>query len=392
MKRIASGALALMMTLLLLLPAAALAEDFNNDVEAMNLAAKSVYKLESYANGKLFASGSGFVAYDEHIMVTNYHVIENADQMKAISDDGEESTIAQVLWADQKYDFALLVFPAGGTPLAVSDTDPVRGGRCVAIGSPQGRKNTFSEGMISGSYEPEENVTYIQFNAPVTHGSSGGALFNNLGQVIGITQGGYSSTDNANLNYAVDIRDVTKAYNEHRSNAPIAIADAYTIADSSFKDDYHPGEELNARDLKIVVPAGFDVYTYSGTLYMKKGDYRLTISALDTDDLGLLSTGVGLLGMFMNVNDLALETFAGMEFDSVFDDSDLLHPSVKSGVETAMIRPFMTTYKGADNNVSMAMIHEDSTFLQVIISCPSGTLDEMSQVMTEALNCIYPAD
>lgn len=389
MKKRFSCVLALVMALLLLLPAVS-AEGFHNDVEAMNRAALSVYKLEAYSNGTLFATGSGFVAFGEHIMVTNYHVIESADKIVAISDEGNSYELYQVIWADQKWDYALLVFPNGGTPLAVGTSEPQRGGRCVAIGSPRGARNTFSEGMISGFYELEdrEGVTYIQFNAPITHGSSGGALFNDQGEVIGITQGGYSDTDNANLNYAVDMRDVARGYREHGSEQPIPISEAYTIADSSFQDDYSVGDLLSGGDLAVRVTRDFDVYTYSGTVYMRKGDVRIRVNALDMDDLGWIGLGVGLLGRFMNTNDLALKSFAGAEFDTSFEDSDLQHPSIASGAETAMIRAFSTEYNGAQNNVCMAMVHEDTTFFCVIGNCPSGSNGDMEQAMLLALNCI----
>jgi serine protease Do len=80
------------------------------------------------------------------------------------------------------------------------------GEKVYTIGSPLGLENTFSSGEISQLRE--DNL--IQINAPIDHGSSGGALINEYGEVIGITTAGIESSG-ANLNFAVDI-DVVRPY------------------------------------------------------------------------------------------------------------------------------------------------------------------------------------
>ena len=95
MKRFAAAIL----TLCLLLPTCALAETgFSSDPDAIERAAKSVLMLEVYdADNELLATGSGFVAFDNRTLVTNYHVIEDADWMVANSDDGYEYMVTKVL-------------------------------------------------------------------------------------------------------------------------------------------------------------------------------------------------------------------------------------------------------------------------------------------------------
>ena len=84
--------------------------------------------------------------------------------------------------------------------------NPKVGEKVYTIGSPLGLENTFSSGEISQLRE--DNL--IQINAPIDHGSSGGALINEYGEVIGITTAGIESSG-ANLNFAVDI-DVVRPY------------------------------------------------------------------------------------------------------------------------------------------------------------------------------------
>ena len=77
------------------------------------------------------------------------------------------------------------------------------GDEVYAIGSPKGLENTLSNGLISQEYKDY----YIQISVPIDHGSSGGALINSYGEVIGITSGGRDDSG-ANLNFARDIRAI----------------------------------------------------------------------------------------------------------------------------------------------------------------------------------------
>ena len=74
----------------------------------------------------------------------------------------------------------------------------VRGQRVVAIGSPLGLFNSVSDGIISG-FRAIEGVDMIQFTAPISNGSSGGAVLNMYGEVIGISTGGFDAGQNINL-------------------------------------------------------------------------------------------------------------------------------------------------------------------------------------------------
>jgi hypothetical protein len=92
-----------------------------------------------------------------------------------------------------------------------SSVDIEKGENVIAIGSPLGIENVISQGVISGKIT-EDNIESILFTAPISHGSSGGALFNNNGEVIGVTYGSYE--DGQNLNLAMPIEIVEKLYSE----------------------------------------------------------------------------------------------------------------------------------------------------------------------------------
>lgn len=198
---------------LLLLPSAQ-ASGFSQDADAIEETAKSVLMLSVYnSRNQLIATGSGFCAINNRILITNYHVIENASRVIATSDDETNYTLDQVLCADKNMDIAIIGFNKSTnlTPLYLRpDNQLKRGSAVVAIGSPKGLKNTVSIGNISSQYE-ENGVPWIQFTAPISHGSSGGVLLNDDGQVIGVTSATYK--DGQNLNLAINIGVAQAMYN-----------------------------------------------------------------------------------------------------------------------------------------------------------------------------------
>lgn len=188
---------------------------FRDDYQAINQAAGSVLMLLVYdqEEGGYTASGSGFVAFDSSTLITNYHVVEGGDLVLAEADDGRSYFLDQVVVADKERDIAILRFksPTSLLPLTLDeDMQRLRGQPVVAIGSPEGFRNTVSKGDISALFS-EQGVRYIQFTAPISSGSSGGALFSNQGQVIGITTSSVMG-ESQNLNFAIDIREAIALY------------------------------------------------------------------------------------------------------------------------------------------------------------------------------------
>lgn len=207
----------LLAVVLALAPICALAAQFSTDPDAIELAAKSILMLEVYdADNELLATGSGFVAFNNRTLITNYHVIEGADWMLANSDDGYEYMVTKVLIADEDKDIAICEFmsPTDLTPLTLNiDGDLKRAQNVVAIGNPMGTvvgaTNTVSIGNISALYQ-DESVRWIQFTAPISEGSSGGALFDDQGQVIGMTSA--YVIDAQNMNLAIHISEVADLF------------------------------------------------------------------------------------------------------------------------------------------------------------------------------------
>lgn len=157
------------------------------------------------------SQGSGFFISSSGLAVSNYHVFKGTYQgLEMIyTASGTQYKVKEVLHHSEDQDFILFRVDVGNKKvpyLKVTQRKPVIGSKIYAIGSPKGWTNTLSSGEISqlrGDY-------FIQINAPIDHGSSGGALINEYGEVIGITSGGRDDSG-ANLNYAIDI-NVVKPY------------------------------------------------------------------------------------------------------------------------------------------------------------------------------------
>lgn len=206
-------------------------KDFSDDPAAIEQASKSVVLLECYdKNGKLYCTGSAFGAFEDGVFVTNYHVVEQeVYSIIAKTEDGTMFTIDSILAYDPDYDIAIIKTNAtpGISPLPVgASADLEKGEKIVAIGSPLGLLNTVSTGVFSG-YNNNGTMNELQFNASISQGSSGGALFNNDGEVIGITSASY--TEGQNLNVAVPIQYVIDIKNSQ--NAEMTIAQFYDTFD-----------------------------------------------------------------------------------------------------------------------------------------------------------------
>lgn len=167
--------------------------------------------------GQPHAQGSGFIVSRDGLALTNYHVIRGASSATAKFSDGTVSDIAGVVSYDAARDVAVVKLDAPrGTPLQLGESKAVEvGERVVAIGSPLGLQNTLSVGIVSGLRNG-----VIQMSDPISPGSSGGAVFDTQGRVVGISVA--TVVNGQNLNFAVPI-DWAKPY--LIGGTPTALAD-----------------------------------------------------------------------------------------------------------------------------------------------------------------------
>jgi len=187
----------------------------------------SVVLLEVYDDtDTVIATASGFFINDDRTILTNYHVIEDAYSIIALTENGDSFAIHNILNINEPADIVIFscAVNTGIQPLILADSDFAKKGDDIfTIGSPLGLRNSVSEGIISALWN-DESIDYLQITAAISSGSSGGALFNSSGEVIGVTTAYF--VDAQNLNIAVasnEIIDLAMGDN------PVTLADFYII-------------------------------------------------------------------------------------------------------------------------------------------------------------------
>lgn len=189
-------------------------EELPKSLTAMEISEKcadAVFYIEVYSfNGELKGSGSGFFISSDGYAITNKHVIEGARYMTISSPNGMKYDKVTVVDVYEEQDLALLkvdhIIPFDY--LEIGDSTTLKQGQKVyAIGSPITLDNTMSEGIISNTRRIIENVHYIQISVPILSGSSGGALIDEYGRVVGVTAAGFGISD---LNFVIPIQYVNK--------------------------------------------------------------------------------------------------------------------------------------------------------------------------------------
>jgi serine protease Do len=181
--------------------------------------------LQREFEGPRQGSGSGFIIDREGYILTNYHVIEGAERITVTLADGR-SYRGDVVGTDPAIDVALLQIPdAGNLPAApLGNSDDLRVGEWVcAIGNPLGYVHSVTVGVVSfiGRKLFDKSLDdYIQTDAAINFGNSGGPLINSLGQVIGINSA--VSSRASNIGFAVPINQAVGILPQLKSKGRVA--------------------------------------------------------------------------------------------------------------------------------------------------------------------------
>jgi len=178
----------------------------------------AVVRIFTYNSDKtLHAQGSGVILKKKGWIITNYHVMGDATTLVA-EHNGKKIIPDSVIAFDEKKDILIMKLPyfddqkafKNIPDLAIEKSVQLRVGQKVfAIGSPMGFENTLTEGIISGLRTSFDSAqSYIQISAPISSGSSGGAVLNEKGRLIGISSMVILGKTAQNLNFAVLMDDV----------------------------------------------------------------------------------------------------------------------------------------------------------------------------------------
>ena len=179
------------------------------------------------AEGRVEGLGSGFIVDKSGYIVTNNHVIDGANDIKVTLSDGRELT-AKLIGTDPQTDLAVIkVEPKGELPsVSFADSDRARvGDWVVAIGSPFGLGGSVTAGIISargrdihsGPYDD-----YLQIDAPINSGNSGGPVINADGKVVGVNTAIYSPNGgNIGIGFAIPAREAERVVSQLRDHGGV---------------------------------------------------------------------------------------------------------------------------------------------------------------------------
>ena len=186
---------------------------------------------EMYTNPKAMSLGSGVIISPEGYIVTNHHVIANADEVNVKLSDNTELP-AKIIGSDQRTDLALLKVNSK-TPLPFAkfgDSAKARvGDYVIAIGNPFGLGGTVTTGIVSSKGRDISTDAmgivddFIQTDAAINSGNSGGPMFNIAGEVIGINTAIFSpSGSNIGIGFAIPSSTASKVIEQLKSHGKIS--------------------------------------------------------------------------------------------------------------------------------------------------------------------------
>jgi hypothetical protein len=226
-------------------------------------------------DGTVLKTGSGFFISGSGLAITNYHVIVGSEKVRITTDDGKVFDVAGVYDYNWKMDAALLQIDGEEFPfLELADPSKLLTGATVyALGSPLGLQASFSRGIVSQALREIEGGVFIQLDAAISSGSSGGALLDTSGRVVGVTCATMIGAQNINLAVPIDFFSGL-SFNSYVPLKSILIPVTYY-------SDHYPAPDFGAffDVYPFTVDSSFDEISYSYKLSDLPGD------ADDIDDI-----------------------------------------------------------------------------------------------------------
>jgi serine protease Do len=240
--------------------------------------------------------GSGVVVTGDGYILTNNHVIDSADDIRVEFNDGR-SFKAKLVGADKPSDLALLKVDATNLPtVAVGNSDAVQVGDVVlAVGNPLGIGQTVTMGIISakgrstgsgdGSYED-----FLQTDAPINHGNSGGALVNLKGELVGINSQIVSQSDgNIGIGFAIPANMARHVMDDLRKDGRVRRAQL-GISIQPMTSDL--AESLGMKQVNGVIVSAVTPDSAADRAGIKRGDVITTFNGQPVHDYNALRNRV----------------------------------------------------------------------------------------------------
>jgi serine protease Do len=195
--------------------------------------------------------GTGFVVSGDGLVASNLHVIAGNSKITIVLADHREYDVVEIWSGDRQRDLVIMRIEAQKLPvLSLGDSDAIHpGDAIVAIGHPLGLEDTVSNGLVSAIRKLDDDLTVLQISAPIAPGSSGGPIFNDHGEVIGVATA--IMMGGQNLNFGVPITYVKELL---KRPAPVNLV---TFASATADEDPPmPAPKRNVPTLPVQVLDG----------------------------------------------------------------------------------------------------------------------------------------
>ena len=246
---------------------------------------------------KRAAAGSGVIISADGYIVTNNHVVDGADELTVSLNEGSKEYSARVIGADKTTDLALIKIDGKNLPaIQIANSDDVKVGEWVlAVGNPLGLNNTVTAGIISAKARTlgaNGVESFIQTDAAINQGNSGGALVNTRGELVGINAM-LASPTGSNIGYGFAIPtaimnkvvDDLKQYgNVQRAMIGIQGSDVKSYVDAK-KDE---GKEIDLGTMEGIYVAKVVEDGAAEVAGLKEGDVITTIDGKKVKQFGEL--------------------------------------------------------------------------------------------------------
>ena len=246
---------------------------------------------------KRAAAGSGVIISADGYIVTNNHVVDGADELTVSLNEGSKEYSARVIGADKTTDLALIKIDGKNLPaIQIANSDDVKVGEWVlAVGNPLGLNNTVTAGIISAKARTlgaNGVESFIQTDAAINQGNSGGALVNTRGELVGINAM-LASPTGSNIGYGFAIPtaimnkvvDDLKQYgNVQRAMIGIQGSDVKSYVDAK-KDE---GKEIDLGTMEGIYVAKVVEDGAAEAAGLKEGDVITTIDGKKVKQFGEL--------------------------------------------------------------------------------------------------------
>ena len=246
---------------------------------------------------KRAAAGSGVIISTDGYIVTNNHVVDGADELTVSLNEGSKEFSARVIGADKTTDLALIKIDGKNLPaIQIANSDDVKVGEWVlAVGNPLGLNNTVTAGIISAKARTlgaNGVESFIQTDAAINQGNSGGALVNTHGELVGINAM-LASPTGSNIGYGFAIPtsimnkvvdDLKKYGNVQRAMIGIQGSDVKTYVDAK-KDE---GKDIDLGTMEGIYVAKVVEDGAAEAAGLKEGDVITTIDGKKVKQFGEL--------------------------------------------------------------------------------------------------------